>query len=177
MNGIVQLIALTLTSIAILSCSTTHISDYSKEAPKLKLEEYLNGTLDAYGIFQDSSGLIKKRFRCVITAQWKNNIGTLDEKFEYSDGSKSQRIWTLLKNGENTYSGTADDVIGQAKGEVSGNAFFWKYVLDLDIDGTHYHVNFDDWMYLMDSKIMINKSKMSKFGFNLGEVTLTFIKR
>jgi len=38
-------------------------------------------------------------------------------------------------------------------------------------------VDFDDWMYLMDDRVMLNRSAMSKFGVYLGEVTLTFRKR
>jgi len=38
-------------------------------------------------------------------------------------------------------------------------------------------VQFDDWMYLVNSKVMLNKAKMSKFGIELGEVTLSFYKR
>jgi hypothetical protein len=37
-------------------------------------------------------------------------------------------------------------------------------------------VELDDWMYLMNDKVMINKAVMSKFGLRLGEVTLTFVK-
>jgi hypothetical protein len=35
-------------------------------------------------------------------------------------------------------------------------------------------VQFDDWMYLMDDRVMLNKAAMSKLGFRLGEVTLAF---
>jgi hypothetical protein len=38
-------------------------------------------------------------------------------------------------------------------------------------------VQFDDWMYLMDNKVMLNRAAMSKFGIYLGEVTLSFYKR
>jgi hypothetical protein len=38
-------------------------------------------------------------------------------------------------------------------------------------------VRFDDWMYLMTDKVMLNKATMSKFGVKLGEVTLSFTKR
>jgi hypothetical protein len=35
----------------------------------------------------------------------------------------------------------------------------------------------DDWMILMDDRVMLNRTAMSKFGVNLGEVTLSFTKR
>ncbi|MAK55160.1 MAG: hypothetical protein CML17_04875, partial [Pusillimonas sp.] len=35
----------------------------------------------------------------------------------------------------------------------------------------------DDWMFLMNDKVMLNRATMSKFGIRLGEVTLSFHKR
>jgi len=40
-----------------------------------------------------------------------------------------------------------------------------------------WEVQFDDWMYLMDQRVMLNKAVMSKWGVRLGEVTLSFTKR
>lgn len=160
-----------------IGCSSSQIKDYAGETPALVMETYFNGTLDAYGIFQDRSGLVKKRFTCVIKASWKDGVGTLDEDFTYSDGTKSRRIWTIKKTTQNNYIGTASDVIGEAHGEVSGNALRWKYTLALNVDGKIYHVAFDDWMYLMNDKVMLNRSRMSKFGFHLGDVILSFQKR
>ena len=45
------------------------------------------------------------------------------------------------------------------------------------MDGKVYEVQFDDWMYLVDEKVMLNKAEMSKFGIRLGEVTLSFTKK
>ncbi len=161
----------------ITGCSSVQVQDYKNESPKLVLENYLNGDLEAHGFFQDRSGLIVKRFKVLMKASWINGVGTLDESFDYSDGTKSKRVWTLKKDGKGQYVGTASDVVGQAHGEVSGNAFRWHYTLDLPVGKSSYHVQFDDWMYLMDDEVMLNKSKMSKFGIYLGEVTLVFLKR
>ena len=68
-------------------------------------------------------------------------------------------------------------MVGEATGEASGNALRWRYVLALPVDGKVYNVDFDDWMFLMDDKVMLNRSLMSKWGFRLGEVTLSFVKR
>ena len=45
------------------------------------------------------------------------------------------------------------------------------------VGATIVEVQFDDWMYLMDQRVMLNKAAMSKFGIHLGEVTLSFVKR
>ena len=53
----------------------------------------------------------------------------------------------------------------------------WRYTLALPVDGKVYEVQFDDWMYLMDERVMLNKAVMSKFGIRLGEVTLSFTRK
>jgi len=163
------------------ACAGQKISQYANEKPTLDLSEYFSGTIDAYGIFTDRSGVVKKRFTVLIQANWTvvdgKKTGVLDESFEYSDGSKQKRIWTLTEVSPGKYVGKADDVVGEALGESSGNALNWAYTLALPVDDTIYNVQFDDWMYLVNSKVMLNKAKMSKFGIELGEVTLSFYKR
>ncbi|MBU3612113.1 DUF3833 domain-containing protein [Polynucleobacter sp. MG-27-Goln-C1] len=165
----------------LFACSSPSVTQYANEKPNLDLSEYFNGTIDAYGIFTDRSGEVKKRFTVLLVAQWKvidgKKVGTLDESFEYSDGTKQKRIWTLTETAPGKYIGRADDVVGDALGESAGNALNWTYTLALPVDGTIYHVQFNDWMYLVTPKVMLNKAKMSKFGIDLGEVTLSFYKR
>ncbi|WP_397391635.1 DUF3833 domain-containing protein [Polynucleobacter sp.] len=165
----------------LFACSSPLVTQYANEKPNLDLSEYFNGTIDAYGIFTDRSGEVKKRFTVLLVAQWKvvdgKKVGTLDESFEYSDGTKQKRIWTLTETAPGKYIGKADDVVGDALGESAGNALNWTYTLALPVDGTIYHVQFNDWMYLVTPKVMLNKAKMSKFGIDLGEVTLSFYKR
>ncbi|QWE12041.1 DUF3833 domain-containing protein [Polynucleobacter sp. AP-Titi-500A-B4] len=165
----------------LLGCAGQKVSQYANEKPSLDLSEYFSGTIDAYGIFTDRSGVVVKRFTVLIQANWQvidgKKVGTLDESFEYSDGTKQKRIWKLTEVSPGKYIGKADDVVGEANGSSAGNALNWAYTLALPVDGTIYHVQFDDWMYLVTPKVMINKAQMSKFGINLGEVTLSFYKR
>lgn len=152
-------------------------SYYANEKPTLDLQQYFNGTLDAWGMFQDRSGKVVKRFTVVMRCSWNGDTGTLDEDFTYSDGSKQKRVWTLRKVGANRFVGTAPDVVGEAIGTTAGNTLHWKYVLALPVDGKVYNVQLDDWMYLMSDQVMLNRAAMSKFGFSLGEITLSFNKR
>ena len=176
-----NILLVSLVAIGVASCSSPTVQMYSKELPKLDLATYFNGDIDAYGIFTNRSGEVVKRFKVVIKAKWEmkdgKRVGVLDENFTYSDGTKQKRIWTLTELSPGRYSGTASDVIGEAVGEMAGNALNWRYTLALPVDGTTYHVQFNDWMYLMDDKVMLNKAAMSKFGIYLGEVTLAFYKR
>ena len=158
-------------------CATQQIETYAQDKPLLDLAQYFNGTLDAYGVFTDRSGTVVKRFTVVMVCTWNGDDGVLDEDFRYSDGSTQKRIWRLRKLGDGRFSGRADDVVGEARGETRGNTFHWTYTLNLPVDGRVFEVQFDDWMYLMTDKVMLNKAAMSKFGVRLGEVTLSFVKR
>jgi len=80
----------------------------------------------------------------------------------------------LREDGPGRWRGRAGDVVGEAIGEVAGNALRWRYRLNLAVDGSVYEVSFDDWMYLMDEDTLINRSSMSKFGVEWGQVTLFF---
>ena len=158
-------------------CAAQQIEPYAQDKPLLDLAQYFNGTLDAYGVFTDRSGTVVKRFTVVMVCTWNGDDGVLDEDFRYSDGSTQKRIWRLRKLGDGRFSGRADDVVGEARGETRGNTFHWTYTLNLPVDGRVFEVQFDDWMYLMTDKVMLNKAAMSKFGVRLGEVTLSFVKR
>ena len=163
--------------VGLAGCSTVDIETYRSQEPELDLREYFNGTLDAHGMFQDRSGEVVRRFSVVIEAQWAGEVGTLDERFTYSDGSTQRRVWTITHLGDGRYRGRADDVVGEARGEAAGNALRWRYVLALPVDGRVHHVDFDDWMFLIDRRVMLNRSVMSKWGVRLGEVTLSSSRR
>jgi len=164
-------------ALALSGCAGPQVTDYSADKPVLDLRQYFNGTLDAYGVFTDRSGKVVKRFTVVMRCTWNGDEGVLDEDFVYSDGTTQKRVWRLKHLGNGRYEGRADDVVGVAQGQTAGNAFRWGYTLALPVDGKVWEVQFDDWMYLMDPRVMLNKAAMSKFGIHLGEVTLSFVKR
>lgn len=172
------LLAAAATSPLVLTgCASQALDSYAREQPVLDLAQYFNGTVDAHGIFQDRGGQIVKRFTVVMQCHWDGPNGVLDEAFTYSDGSTERRVWRLTKHADGRYTGTAGDVVGQAEGRVAGNAFRWQYTLALPVDGRVINVDLDDWMYLIDERVMLNRATMSKFGVRLGEITLSFTRR
>jgi len=158
-------------------CASIDPADYAAQKPELSLERFFDGTIDGWGMFQDRSGKVQRRFTVVIRASWSGDTGTLDEDFVWSDGERQKRIWTLRKVGPGRYVGTADDVVGQAQGSVAGNALHWRYAMTIPVDGRSWEFEFDDWMFLVDERVMLNRAVMRKFGIRLGEVTLSMAKR
>ena len=176
MNRRSLLAVLAAGTLALGCASAPTPTDYAAEKPVLALEKYFNGELVAHGLFTDRGGKVVRRFTVLMKCSWTGDEGVLDEDFTYSDGKKERRVWRLKKQPGGRYTGTADDVVGTAQGQAAGNAFQWAYTLRLPVDGSIYEVQFDDWMYLVDERVMLNKAVMSKFGIRLGEVTLAFTK-
>lgn len=170
-------IAVALLGALLLSaCAMPEVAKYADEKPALDLARYFAGTVDGWGMFQDASGAVVKRFTVRIDGTWVGTILTLDEHFDYADGTTQRRVWKLVKDGDR-YTGTAADVVGTAQGTAAGNALHWNYVLVLSVDDKTWNMDMDDWMYLIDDKTLLNRTAMTKFGFRVGEVTLSFRKR
>lgn len=173
----VLLAAVVALTLGLAGCSAPLPAHYAAERPVLDPSRYFNGRLDAWGMFQDRFGKVVKRFTVEMNCRWEGDTGTLEEDFIYADGTRERRVWTLRRVAPDRYIGTAADVVGEAVGIVAGNAFNWRYTLALPIEGRTWHVDFDDWMFLVDDQVMLNRAVMSKFGIRLGEVTLSFTKR
>jgi hypothetical protein len=158
-------------------CASPDLNGDAAAPPALDLARYFNGPVEAHGMFQNRSGQVVKRFVVQIDGHWQDHLGVLDERFVYDDGSTQRRVWHLTRHPDGRYTGTADDVVGEALGRVTGHTLQWAYTLRLPVDGLVYEVQFDDRMVLIDERVMLNRAVMSKFGIRLGEVTLSFTKR
>ena len=166
---------------ALAACSSQKIEDVASRSPALSLEAFFEGDVIAYGIFEDYSQSLSRQFRVNITGTIDGNLLTLEEDFLYDDGETQRRVWVIENQGTDEagithYKGKADDVVGVAKGMVAGNALNWRYTVALPVDGSLYHIHFDDWIYQQDEHVAINRARLSKFGIEVGAVTLTFIR-
>lgn len=161
-------------------CAAVDPADYAQERPALDLRRYFDGTIDGHGMFVGRSGKVERRFVVTIQASWRGDVGTLDEDFVWSDGKREKRVWTLrpVPGQPAHWRGTAADVVGTAQGLVAGNALNWRYTYALTTEGGRtWNIAFDDWMYLIDETTMLNRARMSFWGFDVGEVLIAFRKR
>lgn len=172
------LVAALLGAMLISGCSSNmKVENYQQFKPKFDLFEYFQGKTRGWGMFQDRGGNLKRQFVVDING-YITDAGelVLEEDFVWNDGEVSRRVWTISRNGANRFIGKASDVIGQAEGVSAGNALNWSYDLLLPVKDKTYKVSFDDWMFLQPDGVLLNRAKMSKFGFSLGEVFISFKK-
>jgi len=157
-------------------CGPLSVSVYKDEKPQLSIEKFFSGDLEAIGIVSDRSGRVLKRFVCAMKGSWDGAELILDEDFTWSDNTRQKRTWRLKRLSPGKFIGTAGDVVGEAEVEVAGNAMHLVYTLEVPKDGSTTQLHVDDWLYLVTDTVMINHSKLTKFGFDAAEVVLTIRK-
>ena len=171
-----RLCVLLLTVGLLAGCGAMKAEDFRGREPRLVIENYFDGKVKAWGVFEDRFGTLRRQFEVDINGTWDGSNLVLDEHFVYADGERDRRIWRITKTDAHTYEGRADDVLGTATGRQFGNALNWRYDMILNIRGTDVKVHFNDWMYLQSDGMLLNRARVSKWGIRLGEVTLAFRK-
>ena len=162
----------------IAGCSSMQIEDFNGTKPEFIPQEYFNGKMKAYGIVKDRSGKIIRSFKGDLVGSWDaNGVGTLDEHFLYNDGEKQHRVWKLkpTKNAKK-FIGTAGDIVGDAPMVANGNTVMIDYTMRVPYGDGTLDIDVRDWLHLQDDGVIINHSKMKKFGFEVGELIITIIK-
>ena len=167
-----------IVTILLTNCSGNNMKpiDFKDQKPRLIIEEYLSGNLKAWGILQNRSGKVIRQFSADLNGKWDGKQLVLDEKFIWNDGEIQTRQWKIDKIDEHNYEGTAGDVVGKAKGYSYGPAFKFEYVLLVPVKGREMKITFDDWIFMQDEKIAINRATLTKFRFKVGELTVFFKK-
>ena len=166
-----------IVSLAVFGCAGIDMRHYEKNTPKFDLYQYFQGATTGWGIVLDRKGRLTRQFVVTIAGRIDNQGDLImEEDFDWSDGEKSKRVWRISKEGDHSYVGRAGDVIDTAQGIAYGNVLSWNYVLALENEGTTWHIDFDDWMFLQPNNVLINRTTMSKFGLHVGEVIISFRK-
>lgn len=166
-----------LAAATVTGCASSSSLEQFEAAPRqLVLEDYFAGETTAYGLFEDRFGKVRRQFKVDITGEVEGNRLTLTEKFVYDDGERDTRVWEIDILGNGQYRGTAGDVPVPAVGQVSGNAFNWKYKVDLKVGDSVWNVGFNDWMFLMEDDVLINRAYVTRYGIEIGQVTIAFRK-
>ncbi|MDC3036313.1 DUF3833 domain-containing protein [Candidatus Pelagibacter sp.] len=176
---IIKSISLIISIFLITSCSNNSAmkpEEFKGKEPRLIIEEYLSGNVKAWGILQNRSGKVTRQFSADLDGKWDGNKLILDEKFNWDDGEIQTRQWQITKVDENNYEGTAEDVVGKAKGYSYGPAFKFEYVLLVPVKGKEIKITFDDWIFKQDDRVAINRATMTKFGIKVAELTVVFVK-
>ena len=173
--GFALCLALVLAKDHFWSFCAQSLSDYAGEAPEFNVRTSLGGVFLADGVIYDYSGRVNARFRANITGKFNETGGVMDEEFFYADRAEPQhRQWRITYTGPQTFTAEADDIVGTALGEASGNALRFTYKLRLPERLGGHVLDVVDWLYLMEDGTIVNRSDMRKFGFRAAELIAIF---
>ena len=163
---------LLLVMLLFVGCSRS-VMDYQAEQPQLLLNDFFVGSGRAYGVLQDWRGRQTLRFTADLCGEWQGQQGDLYEVFYFSDDRVEYRHWQLQLHADGRVSGTAHDVVGEASGQLAGNALYWEYTLRIPYQDSELDVRVKDWMYLVNDQQIINRTSMHKFGIKVADLTLS----
>lgn len=176
----VKILLISLSILLLTNCSVEQ-SVYKSTTPTFDLKTYFSGPVTAWGYIKDYKNQVNRRFCVELEGTWQaegnGHIGLLAEKFYFDDGEITYRNWQLtqLSNGE--YVGSAEDVVGVAKGHAEGLSFRWQYTLALTVDDESYELKLDDWLYQMDEYRVFNQTDLKKFGVTVATLNIFFDKQ
>ncbi|MCB2136482.1 MAG: DUF3833 domain-containing protein [Rhodobacteraceae bacterium] len=148
-------------------------ADYAGTGPAFSLKEHLSGAILSEGVIYGPTGKMTNSFVAEMVGEWDGDTGTLSEHFVYSNGAEQHRKWYLKLGPDNTFTATADDIVGEAQGIVSGATVMLRYKIVLPPDSGGHTLSATDWMYLTRDGVIMNKSEMRKFGIMVAELVAT----
>ena len=147
--------------------------------PSLRLEEFFDGSAKGWGFTHSRFGTLSQHFDIKAQGKWNEATRTLllNEVYLFDDGHRDVLEWRITRHSENRYSGTETNLKGEAQGEQSDNHFRWKYVRDVpQAGGGPTRMAFDDCFYLQEPKVLMARATVSRFGFEIGVITVTYLK-
>ena len=156
-----------------LSFRSQSPADYMGTGPEFSLKKHLNGEILSEGLIYGPNGKMSNSFVARMVGEWDGNTGTLSEYFTYSNGKQMTRKWHLTLGTGNTFTATADDIVGEGKGVISGSTVKLTYRIILPEGAGGHTLDVTDWMYLTENGAIMNRSEMRKFGIKVAELIAT----
>lgn len=169
---LIVLVAVMVKSL-LFSFRSQNRSDYADTGPTFDLRKHLSGEILSEGLIYGPTGRMTSSFVAKMIGVWDGDTGTLAEHFTYSDGSKQDRKWYIKFENRTTFTATADDIVGRARGVVSGSTLKMEYRIRLPKEAGGHVLDATDWLYLTANGTIMNKSEMRKYGFKVAELIAT----
>ncbi len=157
----------------LLSFRAQSPEDYASTSPVFALKTHLSGPILSEGLIYGPTGKMTNSFVAKMVGEWDGDTGTLSEEFTYSNGKQQSRKWFLKLGEGNTFTATAADIVGEARGIVAGSTIKMEYTIVLPQEAGGHTLSVTDWLYLTENGVIMNKSEMRKFGIKVAELIAT----
>ena len=153
---------------AALPSRATPVSDV------MLLEEAFGGNLTGRGAFVSKLAGIERPFTVKTRGTWDGKTLVFEEDFFYDDGERDNKTWRFTKVAPDRYEGTREDLVGKAIIRTYPDRITLKYLIDLPRGDGTMRLRFSDIITRNPDGTLRNVARVSKFGFRIGTVDLTF---
>lgn len=144
------------------------------ETRRFELTKFLEGKSEAWGIFEDRFGKLRRRIGVEMFGHWQGSLFHLHERFIYDGEVHEERTWIVTPLGDGRFTATCPDCVGVAHGRCDEQSIKMFYRFRLKLNGREIVVSFDDRIYRMGDGIAVNRATMRFWGVKLGELSLFF---
>lgn len=140
--------------------------------------DFFAGQTNSSGVMEGLGGAPMRTVRTETIGRREGEALRIEQDIFVSGSKPQHRSWRIRQLDDHRYEATANDVVGTARGEASGNVFHWDFTLALSPGNSLENVRFSQWMYLQpDGRTMVNHSTIRKFGIVVAQVTEEFRKQ
>ncbi len=146
------------------------------EASHFDLLSYFEGRTLATGVFEGRAGEQKRRFSVEMTGSAQGSSLVLDEHFLFDNGERQQRVWTLTRGNDQSFTGTCEDAVSEASGSFGQGRADMNSTLRLKVGNRLIAMKFADVFYDAGDGTVLNRSTVSKWGITVGQVLILFRK-
>ena len=166
---------LPLAMLAVLAgCSKPRaVHDFAATAPAFDAVTFWTGHHRSWGVMENRAPTEIVVTDCVGTPEGTDGLHMV-QTLTLGDGKPQHRDWHLRRIAPGQFRATANDMVGEAKGEAAGRVFHWRWTLALSPGNPIKNVTMDQWMYLMEGGRMMNRTTIRKLDVIVAEVSEEF---
>ena len=172
MRHLFRTLAIAATALLAPACATRPPIPAEAAATPFLLERDLAGASVARGEFRTITG-VRRPFTARLHGTSDGATFTLVEDFEFDDGERDRKTWRFERIAAGRYTGTREDVVGEAQGFQDGDVFRLEYdVVLAGENGRGRKVRFRDVIALRPDGDIVNNASVGWFGLRVGSVSL-----
>jgi hypothetical protein len=163
--------------LALAGCSDPlPVAGFRATPPALDPVRFFTGHVRSWGVLEDRSGQPTAIVTtdCLGSADGSDGL-RMTQRLVVGDDAPVTREWRLHRVAPGRFEATANDMVGSAAGEASGNAFHWQWTLALSPGNALMNVTMDQWWYLQPDGSLLNRTTIRKLGIIAAEVTEHFV--
>jgi len=172
-EGFLRWSVLFASALMVSACASLQPEDFAGSSTHFELDRYFVGHTRSWGVFENPHGEPRRSFTCDSHGK-RDAAGdvTLTQDFLFSDGRRQMRMWHIHRVDSTHWEATANDMVGVARGEGSGNAFSWEYTITLDRKNPVATVHIRQWMYQPEgTDSLMTRLVITKLGVTVFEVS------